>query len=455
MLPWDEVVLLFGVSLAFLARYLRTVVSIFTYLLFKPYPIAENPRYTPKDVTVIVPTTFKTPVDLLQCLQSIDKCSPAHIFVVTADANVRVVKELRALNSIRNVTVLGVAKLNKRNQMLMALGEVQTEITVFADDDVFWPDNFLNHLLAIFEHPIVGAGGARQRVRRNAKPNVWNFLGIGYLERRVWNNITTNAIDGSISTLSGRTAAYRTEILKNEEFSYYFVNDKWLGKPLNTDDDKCLTRYVYSHGWKIAIQTSTVIETTLEDNWGYVDQCMRWARGHWRGNLTVMTNESYWRSMRYAWGCYVIYAGQFQTPALLVDSFLFYLLHSALLNASASVRTYSFVAYGLWIFFTKNLKMIPHYIRHPADMRFIPVSIAFSYIHGFFNIYALCTLTTIIWGSQKLEQLEKPKAETDEEVIPLLRDTMAEMPNSEPEVGRAMIGQDYVSLIPLATDTSH
>ena len=445
MVFWWQFFVNFGVALAFTLRYLRTVVSIFAYLLFKPYPIAEHPQYTSEDVTVIVPTTFKTPVELLQCFQSINECSPTHIFVVTADGNVRLVRELCALNSIKNVSVLGVAKLNKRNQMLMAVDQVKTEIIVFADDDVFWPENFLNHLLAIFEDPYVGAGGARQRVRRNPSPNIFNFLGIGYLERRVWNNITTNAIDGSISTLSGRTAAYRTEILKNDEFSYYFLNDKWLGKPLNTDDDKCLTRYVYSHGWKIAIQTSTMIETTLEDNWGYVDQCMGWTRGHWRGNLTVMTNESYWRSIRYAWGAYVIYLGQLQTPALLVDGFLFYLLHLALVDLSATARMWAFIAFGVWIFFTKSLKTIPHYIRHPADMRFIPISVLFSYVHGVFNVYALFTLGTTVWGSQKLEQLEKPKAETDDERIPLLRNTMAEISNQEPRPGNVTVGEDYVS----------
>ncbi|KAK4903481.1 hypothetical protein LTR27_000412 [Elasticomyces elasticus] len=69
-----------------------------------------------------------------------------------------------------------------------------------------------------------------------------------YHERRAWNNICTNAIDGSLSTLSGRTAAYRTEIL--QEPGLY----NWLEH--QTDDDKCLTRYVYSHGWRITIQSS-------------------------------------------------------------------------------------------------------------------------------------------------------------------------------------------------------
>jgi len=417
---WSQFIFTSAFASVFVFRYLRTVVSIFTFLFFGPYPIAENPKYVAADVTICVPTTLKSPAELLKCLRRISMCNPAHIFVVTANANIHLVEEICAANAIEEVSVLGVQELNKRHQMLKALEEVKTDITVFADDDVFWPDNFLTHLLAIFEDPAVGASGTRQCVRRNASVNVWNFLGIAYLERRVWNNIATNAIDGSISTLSGRTAAYRTEILKNEEFAYYFINDQWFGRPLNTDDDKCLTRYVYSHGWKIAIQVSTVIETSLEDNAKYLEQCKRWARAHWSGNFTVMTNESYWRSWRYAWGTYVIYVGQFQTPALLVEGVLFGLLYMALQNSSPAVRTKYFISYAIWIFFTKNLKMIPHYVRHPSDTRYIPISIAFSYVHGYYNILALCTLTNTLWGSQQLAELEKPKAETDAKVMPFL-----------------------------------
>ncbi|KAK5704036.1 hypothetical protein LTR97_003049 [Elasticomyces elasticus] len=56
-----------------------------------------------------------------------------------------------------------------------------------------------------------------------------------------------NVIDGFLSTLSGRTAAYRTEILQKPALY------SWLKH--QTDDDKCLTRYVYSHGWRITIQS--------------------------------------------------------------------------------------------------------------------------------------------------------------------------------------------------------
>ncbi|TGJ81622.1 hypothetical protein E0Z10_g7156 [Xylaria hypoxylon] len=234
----------------FVFRYLRTIMSMFIYLLTKPTPIQSPSKFSCKDVTVIIPTTFKSPPELIGCLHSVTACSPSAIFIVTSNNNFELVERCCHDNAFY-VTILGVSKLDKRKQILKAMPLVTTPICVLADDDVHWPTRFLEYLLAIFEDPKVGAGGARQRVHRNENPDGWNFLAISYLERRVWNNLATNTLDGSISTLSGRTAAYRTEILQTNEFSDYFLNDTFFGKALNSDDDKCLTRYLYSHGWKL------------------------------------------------------------------------------------------------------------------------------------------------------------------------------------------------------------
>jgi cellulose synthase/poly-beta-1,6-N-acetylglucosamine synthase-like glycosyltransferase len=299
-------------------RYFRTVVSVATFCFYKPKPVLKNPTYTVKDASVVIPTTFKVPSELLECIKRIFAENPAVIYVVTAVKNVSIVQQMCEESGLGSVMVLGVEHLNKRAQLLKALRECNTLITVFADDDVFWPSGYLPRLLAIFEDQKVGAGGTRQRVRRE-NADMWNFLGISYLERRVWNNISTNAIDGSISTLSGRTAAYRTKILQTNKFFEHFNGDTWRGRPLNSDDDKCLTRYVYSEGWNICIQSDpeSVLETTVEGDIKYLSQCLRWARAHWRGNLTVMEEETYWCSAKFFWGLYVIYFGQFQTPALL------------------------------------------------------------------------------------------------------------------------------------------
>jgi len=421
--------------LTLVARYTRLLVGIYANLTAKPFPVSATPSFPPREVTVVIPTTFKTPEELAQCIECIlSNNAPREVFVVTGNSNVASARALVAANNFSNVKVLGVAQLNKRTQLLTALAEVQTPIVVFADDDVFWPTGYLPQLTAIFENPQVGAGGTCQRVRRNTSGTVtdfWNILGIAYLSRRVFNNLTTNVIDGSISTLSGRTAAYHTAILKCPEFSYYFTHDTWMGRPLNSDDDKCLTRYTYAHGWSIAIQTSTSLETTVENNVQYLAQCLRWARAHWRGNFTVMMNESYWCSSKYSWGCYVIYASMFQTLSLLVDACIVYLLSLALASCSASVKTLCYAVFAAFLLATKVVKMASHFKSQPGDIVWLPALIAFSYLHGFLNVYALCTMTTTVWGGKNLHA-EANAVVPKPEAAPLLTQTQGAVSVSKP-----------------------
>ena len=385
---------------------------------FKPRPLAIKPHYTPEDVTVVVPTTFGKPSEIVQCFKQILQCAPSQLLIVTANSKVDAVKAACKLEHLENFTVYGVPKLNKRLQMLEALKHIETAVTVFADDDVdFQHSGFLRHLLASFEDGTVGAAGPQQRTRRETNPSIWNFLGIAYLERRNFNTGATNHIDGGISTLSGRTQAILTHILKNETFFHYFVNDSFLGRKLMVDDDKCLTRYIYSCGWKIALNFDPLctIETTQEDSIKYLDQCVRWARAHWRGNLIVMLKETYWYKVHW-YTLYAIYFSQFQTPALAVDGFLFWLLY-CVLNPYAAYRASSpyshstqllaYISFTIWVIFTKIVKLIPHLCRYPQDIRFLPISIAFSYFHGIINIYALLTTHTTVWGSRILEHETK------------------------------------------------
>jgi cellulose synthase/poly-beta-1,6-N-acetylglucosamine synthase-like glycosyltransferase len=298
---------------------------------------------------------------------------------------------------------------------------------VFADDDVFWPINYLENMVAAFENPKVGASGTCQRTRRTAgsswyPTNFWNILGISYLERRVFNNLTTNFVDGSISTLSGRSSCWRTEILQCEEFYTYFTTDSWRGKLLNSDDDKCLTRYAYAHGWDIVINTAVCLETTQEESRAYIDQCLRWARARYRGNMTVMGKETYWRSRKYAWGTYVIYVSMLQNPSLLIDLGFAYLLTLIVGPCEPTTRCVCYTLLGLWLLLTKVVRLIPHMLRHPADLVWLPALIAFGYYHGLLNVYAMCTLTQTAWGGKDLTALSKPKTETDE-TTPLVSHT--------------------------------
>ena len=52
-------------------------------------------------------------------------------------------------------------------------------------------------------------------------------------------------------------------------------------------------------------------------------------------------------------------------------------------------------ALGLWMFVSKFIKLVGHYIRYPVDVLLLPVSILFGYLHGIIKIYAVLTLNVV------------------------------------------------------------
>jgi hypothetical protein len=49
----------------------------------------------------------------------------------------------------------------------------------------------------------------------------------------------------------------------------------------------------------------------------------------------------------------------------------------------------------MWMLTTKFLKLLGHFIRYPADLYMLPVSIGFGYLHGVIKVYAMCTLNVV------------------------------------------------------------
>lgn len=55
----------------------------------------------------------------------------------------------------------------------------------------------------------------------------------------------TNAVDGSVFVVSGRTSAIRTEIVNTSDFLSFFENERFffgLFGPLNPDDDNAISK---------------------------------------------------------------------------------------------------------------------------------------------------------------------------------------------------------------------
>lgn len=49
----------------------------------------------------------------------------------------------------------------------------------------------------------------------------------------------------------------------------------------------------------------------------------------------------------------------------------------------------------MWMFTSKWIKLLGHYIRYPVDVFLLPVSILFGYFHGAIKMYAVMTLNVV------------------------------------------------------------
>ncbi|KAI1454848.1 glycosyltransferase family 2 protein [Annulohypoxylon moriforme] len=387
-------------------RYLRLIVHTFSHWFYKSKSIPIKPTFTSDDVTVIIPTIHNVFEELRPSLESILACRPHElILITTVDKHAALEKLVKTL-STANVRVLFTSIANKRLQVCEALPKVKTAITIMADDDVTWPSTLLPWVLAPFEDPKIGGVGTCQRVRRepggSISTQIFNWLGAAYIERRNFEISATHNVDGGTSCMSGRTGAYRSEILSSHDFLEGFKTERWRDYILNADDDNFVTRWLVSHQWKTWIQyeRECEIETTLENGLKFLYQCSRWARSNWRSNWTSLVRERYVITQQ-PWCTYALHIATFTSLAFVVDPLLLFSLWRGTEGWGLEARQRWFWAQFIFMFaFTKVVKLIGLFRRNPSDIVFLPVSIIFGYFHGLIKLYALITLNMTSWGSR-------------------------------------------------------
>ncbi|KAL8935455.1 MAG: hypothetical protein Q9216_005411 [Gyalolechia sp. 2 TL-2023] len=395
-------------AILWLWRYLRLMVHIVSAWTLKPIQPAPIPRFTAVDVTIILPTLGTDDNNFRRCLLSIHACRPQAVIVVTPRASI-VRKVCHDLN-LGHFQIVTAPRANKRLQMIQGIEHVKTSIIVFADDDVFWPSTSLTYMLAPFEDSSVGAVGPLVTLDRPKNGNVWDFLSAAYLVRWNFDVSASSHIDGGMSCLSGRTFAVRADILQSAAFTVGFAEETWFfGIPLSkADDDNYVTRWLVNHGWKIKVQTAPQAElsTVLSSHSVFVHQCIRWCRTTWRSNITSMfVDRRIWKDQ--PWCSYALHLSTFNPPPAILEALLAYLLHHAYDNGQPfswfpASRSSALFLLALWILFSKTIKLWPHFYRYPADLKFLPASIAYGYAHGFIKLYSLLTLHRTTWSGDRV-----------------------------------------------------
>ncbi|OIW27122.1 hypothetical protein CONLIGDRAFT_708003 [Coniochaeta ligniaria NRRL 30616] len=414
---------LFAFSMLFCWRYIRFFVNLVGFCIYRPVstPKASLDCHLPTDVTVIVPTIDPLGRDFEECLHTCCQNRPKKVIIITAgqamlEATRTVVLPFITKYEATEFVIDSTDAANKRQQVGRAINMIETKFTVFMDDHVFWGPKLLDTILCPFQDPAVGIVATNKRVRRlggSLWRRCWNMLGALYLERHNFELRATNAIDGGVFVVSGRTSAIRTEIIQHPDFLPSYLNEMFLlGQcgPLSTDDDNFITRFVVRRGWKIKVQYSdeACIETTVGvDNpvvKKFLGQCTRWARTTWRSNsCALFTDGTVWYVSPYS--AYAIHLTSLTNFAAIVDPMLLYLLTRTVWYQQVRYPSLPLAGLGCWILATKVVKVFPYYARHPEDIVLFPFYLLFAYFHSFIKLYALLTFYSCAWSGRNLDAI--------------------------------------------------
>ncbi|KAF2665584.1 hypothetical protein BT63DRAFT_442957 [Microthyrium microscopicum] len=388
------------------SKYARFVVHCFAYLTFKDAPKIPDPKYSPHDCTIIIPTVDPANPDFQGTVNNALINKPFEVLIVTVGKpNIEQAELACKSLSYSNWRVLEAPKANKREQIICGVNAANTAIIVTIDDHVFLGPQFLEEVVAPFEMDNIGGVGTKKRVVRINAGFCWrdfvNFLGVIYLERRNFDMVGTTSIDGGLSTLSGRAAAYRTSILASADLQHAFLNETTFnpatGKSeiVSVGDDKWLTRWMYQQGWDIRIQYSDagMIYTTVGDPKKFFGQCLRWMRTSIKENRKMIVDPLVRK--RFPWSWYAVFFSNLINFALVWDPMLLMLLYKAMGNSPWTM--YAMYAMGLWIFASKIAKPLPHFVRQPSDLKYLPAMIIFSYYHSWIKLQAWRTKDSAVW----------------------------------------------------------
>ncbi|KAG8883073.1 hypothetical protein FRB98_003339 [Tulasnella sp. 332] len=385
-------------------RYLWFSIRVAASKAYRPVPLPINPTYiASEDVTIIVPT-IDAGEEFKEAARSWLVGKPKEIIIITEEKMLGPLQDLANAVDPQRIRVLTVPFANKRLQMVHGIRNTTTDIIVFADDDAIWPPTMLPYILSPFEDQKVGGVGTSQRVQPcGDKMTVWEVLAAFRLTIRNIEISSATHIDGGVPCLSGRTAAYRTIILKDPDFIHGFTNDFWLGKyHLNSGDDKFLTRWMVAHGWNTYIQCCNEAEllSTMKPNWRFLLQVLRWTRNTWRSDLRSLFMERYvWTSHPYC--AYTMVDKLFNPFTLLVGPCLVAYLAVQSAKGLYHLPVWNIVvSYLIWLMCTRTVKLLPHLWGRPQDIIHVPAFILFGYYFAIMKMYALFTLHEVGWGTR-------------------------------------------------------
>jgi cellulose synthase/poly-beta-1,6-N-acetylglucosamine synthase-like glycosyltransferase len=278
----------------------------------------------------------------------------------------------------------------KRDALARGVDACQTEVVVLVDSDVVWEPDVLSKVVMPFADPKVGGVGTRQHMRPTdpTRPaTVWERMNDIFLDLRYTAEVPATVVLGqAVSCLSGRTAAYRTTLLKS--FRDEFMSETFNGRVCLSGDDKCYTTLTLKAGYKTYSQLNAKVYSTFKPDFrGFVKQRVRWSRNSLRSDLKAL------------WQGWVI-----QHPYLafsLLDKtaspFLLLVAPVALIIAALIGKWPLVLALLVWWLISRTIKLLPHLVRRPEHIVLVPLYVLVTFHMSLIKAYALLTINRHEW----------------------------------------------------------
>jgi len=202
---------------------------------------------------------------------------------------------------------------------------------------------------------------------------------------------------GAVVCVSGRTAAYRREIVL--KVLPHLEDEFFLGKRCIAGDDGRLTWLVLASGYRTVYQSTahalSMFPTTFR---AFCKQRVRWSRNSYRCYLTAMWKGWLWRVP------IISQLTVFQillTPVTMAAT-VFYLTMAALVQDASGAFAFALV----WFFLSRALRNVAHLRTRPSDVLLLPlVALVITFVALPIKFYAFLTMNKQGWLTRNANQI--------------------------------------------------
>ena len=341
-----------------------------------------------EDVSLVVPVYQEDPVLFRRAIESWLRNDVQEIICVvdvTDDVCAEIAREYQP-----KVTTLLTDVPGKRAALRDGWMVATSPIVALVDSDTIWADDVADRLCEPFLDPEVGGVGTRQNALDPI--GVWQNAADMYLDYRYFDEIAAQTLVGrAVSCLSGRTAAYRRDLLVS--FNHDFMNETFLGVHCMSGDDKRLTCLTLMAGYRTVLQRNARVWSTFPDTFRqFRKQRLRWARNTWRSDLRSMGQGWVWKYPMLA----------FMEVDKMVSGFTLLFSMTVLLLTIYHHAWLGAITLVCWWLVSRAAKMLPHLRRRPENLRLLPAFIAVSLIMAVVKICALLTIRKQQWLTRQV-----------------------------------------------------